>query len=50
MKNLKEHLKMGLVLKILELKSKQSRWLKPFIDSNSKLRADAKSDFEKGFI
>ena len=30
------------------VKCKQSRWLKPFIDWNSKLRTDAKNDFDKG--
>ena len=30
------------------IKCKQSRWLKPLIDLNSKLRAEAKTDFEKG--
>ena len=29
------------------MKCKQPRWLKPFIDLNSKLRAEAKNDFEK---
>ena len=40
---------MGLVLKDIHgvIKCKQSRWWKPFIDLNSKLRADAKNDFEK---
>ena len=48
MKYLIEYLNMGLVLKRIHriLKCKQSRWLKPFIDSNSKLRADAKNDFD----
>ena len=49
MKSLREYLKMGLTLKktYRAMKCKQSRWLKPFIDLNSKLRADAKHDFEK---
>ena len=29
------------------IKYNQSRWLKPFIDLNTKLRAEAKTDFEK---
>ena len=29
------------------VRCKQSRWLRPFIDLNSKLRAHAKNEFEK---
>ena len=49
MKNLWEYLKMGLVLKENHrvIECKQSRWQKSFIDLNSKLRADAKNDFER---
>ena len=51
MKNLQEYLKMGLVLKNRRvIKCKRSRWLKRSIDLNSRLRDDAKTDFEKGFI
>ena len=48
MKNLKEYVKMGLILKHHRvINCKQSRWLEPFIDLNSKLMADAKNYFEK---
>ena len=49
MKKLKEYLKMRLVSKQIHgvIKCKQSRWLKPFFDLNSKLRANAKNDFKK---
>ena len=50
--NLTEYSKMGFVLKNIHrvMKCKQSRWLKPFIDLDSKLRADAQDDFEKDYI
>ena len=48
-KNLKEYLEMGLMLRNIHrvVKCKQSRWLKPFIDLNSNSRADAKNYVEK---
>ena len=49
MRNLKVYLIRGLMLKQIHrvIKCKQSRLLKPFIDLNTKLRAEAKTDFEK---
>ena len=29
---------------------KESAWLKPYIESNSKLRTEAKNEFEKDFF
>lgn len=48
-RSLKLALKHGLVLKKVYriLQFIQSKWLKPFIDLNTKLRTEAKNDFEK---
>ena len=49
MKSLIEDLKMAFVLTNSHrvAKCKRSRWLRPFIDLNSKLRAEAKTELEK---
>ena len=49
---LKQALNHGLILKkvhrVIELK--QETWLKPYIDMNTRLRTEAKNDFEKDFF
>ena len=46
---LKQALSQGLILiRIIELK--QEVWLKPYIDMNTKLRTEVKSDFKKDFF
>ena len=49
---LKQALNHGLKLKKVHrvITFKQEAWLKPYIDMNTKLRADAKNDFEKDFF
>ena len=51
-KNLKQALNHGLVLKKVYriIKFNQKSWLKPCIDTNTKLRQKAKNDFEKDFF
>ena len=48
---LKQALNHGLVLKKVHkvIKFYQEAWLKPYIDMNTKLRTEAKNDFEKDF-
>ena len=41
-------LKLTKVHRVIELK--QEAWLKPYIDMNTKLRTDAKNDFERDFF
>ena len=50
-RNLKFYLKHGLKLKKIHkiLQFDQSRWLKPYIDLNTKLRQEADNEFEEGF-
>ena len=49
---LKQTLNHGLILKKLDrvIQFNQEAWLKPYIDMNTKLRTEAKNDFEKDFF
>ena len=49
---LKEALNHGLILKkaLKVIQFNQDAWLKPYININTKLRTDAKNDFEKDFF
>ena len=49
---LKQALNHGLVLKEVHMviQFNQEDWLKPYIDKNTKLRKEAKNDFEKDFF
>ena len=51
-KVLKQALNHGLVLKKVHrvIQFNQKDWLKPYIDMNTKLRKEAKNDFEKDFF
>ena len=51
-KVLKQALNHGLVLKKVHriIQFNQKEWLKPYIDMNTKLRKEAKNDFEKYFF
>ena len=51
-KVLKQALNHGLVLKKVHrvIQFSQKDWLKPYIDMNTKIRKEAKSDFEKDFF
>ena len=49
---LKQALNHGLTLKKVHraVQFNQKAWLKPYIDTNTKLRTEAKNDFEKDFF
>ena len=51
-KVLKQALNHGLVFKKLHrvIQFNQKNWLKPYKDMNTKLRKEAKNDFEKNFF
>ena len=51
-RNLKQVLNHGLVLKKVHrvIKFNQRAWLKPYIDMNTKLKQEVKSNFQKGFF
>ena len=51
-KVLKQALNHGLVLKKVHrvIQFNQKDWLKPYIDMNTKLRKEAKNDFEKDYF
>ena len=50
-KNLIQYLKLGMKLKRIHrgIKFVESEWMKPYINMNTKLRANAKNNFEKDF-
>ena len=52
LKVIKQALSQGLVLKKVHrvIQFNQEDWLKPYIDMNTKLRKEAKNDFEKDFF
>ena len=52
MRVLKQALNHGLVLRKVHrvIQFNQEDWLKPYIDMNTKLRVEAKNDFEKDFF
>ena len=49
---LKQALNYGLILKKVRrvIQFNQETWSKPYIDMNTKLRKEAKNDFEKDFV
>ena len=49
---LKQALNHGLILKKVHkvIQFNQEEWLRPYIDINTKLRTEAKNDFEKDFF
>ena len=51
-RSLKQALDHGLILKKVHrvIQSNQEAWLKEYIDMNTKLRKQAKNDFQKGFL
>ena len=51
-RSLKQALNHGLILKKVRrsIEFNQKAWLKPYIDSNTGLRKQAKNDFEKDFF
>ena len=51
-KNLKQYLDLGLKLTCIHrgIKFVESEWLKPYIDTNTKLRTKANNNFEKDFF
>ena len=51
-RTLKQALNHGLILKKVHrvIQFNQKAWLKPYIDMNTKLRTEAKNDFEKDFF
>ena len=49
---MKQALNHGLILKIVHrvIQFNQKAWLKPYIDMNTKVRKEAKNEFEKDFF